>query len=338
MAIPKVNLKKIKRRTGVIYQLDFRVNGKRFRESVGSNKQQAELIRLQRVNDIVNGKFNLPGASKPKIHLQSLVDEYKKEKKRTTRKPTQNRYKNYLDPFVSFFEDYFPILAADISLIDSKHVYEFLDQVSDGSNVDTPSWSARTTNDFIKVLRSLFRFAQESGYVASNPVTKVKPLRTPSSGKVDFFDDSQLEKIWAALDTHWIDSLKFIAHTGLRKGELINLRWSSVNLTTGNESITVESCDEWETKTGRTRVVPLNEVALKIIQAQKGRNSEFVFTSKEGHQIHPDKIYHALKNALEQVGLEGDVHKLRHYAESRTMPSGDANSSRLNPFPFVNSA
>ena len=42
MAIPKVNLKKIKRRTGLIYQLDFSVNGKRIRESVGSNKQQAE--------------------------------------------------------------------------------------------------------------------------------------------------------------------------------------------------------------------------------------------------------------------------------------------------------
>ena len=177
MAIPKVNLKKIKRRTGLIYQLDFRVNGKRIRESVGSNKQQAELIRLQRVNDIVNGKFNLPGASKPKIQLRALADEFKKEKKRTTRTATQNRYKNYLDPFVTFFEDYFPILAADISLIDSKHIYEFLDQVSDNSNVDTPNWSARTTNDFIKVSRSLFRFAQENGHITANPVTKVKPLR-----------------------------------------------------------------------------------------------------------------------------------------------------------------
>jgi site-specific recombinase XerD len=73
----------------------------------------------------------------------------------------------------------------------------------------------------------------------------------------------------------------------------------------------------------------LNDVALGIIKAQKGKNSEFVFTSKEGHQIHPDKIYHALKNALEQIGLEGDVHKLRHtFASSLAMKGVDLGSIR----------
>ena len=329
MAIPKVNLKKIRRASGIIYQLDFRVNGKRLRESVGSDKRQADLIRLQRVNDIVNGKFNLPGATKVKISLDSLAGEYTKEKKRTTRSATQKRYKNYIDPFVGFFKDYFPVLAADISLVEMKHVNEFLDQVTDTSNKDTPSWSARTTNDCIKVLRSMFRFAQDNGYLNHNPLAKVKPFRETSSGKVDYFDEKQLEQIWAALDPHWVDSLKFIAHTGLRKGELINLRWTSVNLTSGNESITVESCDEWETKTGKSRVVPLNDVALEIVNRQKGKNKEFVFTSKEGHQIHPDKIYHALTHALAEIGIEGDVHKLRHtFASHLAMKNIDLGSIR----------
>jgi hypothetical protein len=71
MAIPKVNLKKIRRQSGIFYQPDFRVNNRRFRESVGSDKRQAELIRLQRVNEIVNGKFNLPGTTKTKVDLDS---------------------------------------------------------------------------------------------------------------------------------------------------------------------------------------------------------------------------------------------------------------------------
>jgi hypothetical protein len=40
---------------------------------------------------------------------------------------------------------------------------------------------------------------------------------------------------------------------------------------------------------------------------------------KEGKPIHPDKIYRALKEALRKLGLEGDVRKLRYYAELSTI-------------------
>ncbi len=322
MAIPKINIQKKRRRSGIIYHLDFRVNGKRFRESVGTSRQQAELIRVQRINEIINGKYNLPGAEPSRVSLDSLIEEFKKDKKRTTRDVTQSRYKNYLNPLGKFFKELFPVLSADVSLIKATHVNEFLDQVTDKSSEDTPTWSRRTANDAIKIFRALFRFAQNSGYLKINPLEKVKPFREAAKGKTDYFRQDQLENIWGAVDPHWKDALEFICHTGLRKGELINLRWKSVDLTPNDERITVESYDDWETKTGKTRIVPLNSSAVAIIRRQQGRHPDFVFTSKEGNQIHPDKIYHALKSALLEIGLEGDVHKLRHTFASQLNING----------------
>jgi len=53
-----------------------------------------------------------------------------------------------------------------------------------------------------------------------------------------------------------------------------------------------------------------------------GKDATTVFTSKEGKKVHPDKIYHALKNALAGLGLEGDVRKFRHTFASRLAMKG----------------
>ena len=139
---------------------------------------------------------------------------------------------------------------------------------------------------------------------------------------VEFFTDEELEKIWRELDEYWVEPLKFIVHTGLRKGEWINLKWNNVNLTGENPSITIVSSGSWQTKTGESRVIPLNKIALEIIKKQKGRNSEYVFTQKNGSKIHPDRPYHSLKTALKNLGLEGDIHKLRHTFASKLVMKG----------------
>jgi integrase len=152
-------------------------------------------------------------------------------------------------------------------------------------------------------------------------------LKISSTGKADFFSDDELVAIWPNLESYWRDPLKFIALTGLRKAELINLHWENVNLTTGREQITIESYDDWETKTGNSRIIPLNTEAVEIIKRQEGKNPTYVFTNADCNKIHPDRIYQAMKKCLAELNLEGDVHKLRHYAElgirGTPCPNGD---------------
>ena len=312
MATPRVNLLRIKTRKGLVYQLDYRINGKRFRPKVGSDKHAAELTRKKVESDILYGTYQLTGQNSKSITLDALITEYLKSKKHQVRASSLKRYKNYFDRVSRFFSEYFPAAGSDIRLIETSYLREFIDNAIEAGASEGHSWSKRTVNDSIKIIRSLFGFAIENNYAETNPADKIAQLRIVGKSKASAFSDEELEKVWAAIDPHWVDSLKFISHTGLRKAELIHLRWESVDLTPGKEQITVECYDDFETKTGESRPVPLNAEAVEIIKRQKGKNAELVFTSKEGHRIHPDKIYHAMKDALGELGLKGDVHKLRH--------------------------
>ncbi len=72
------------------------------------------------------------------------------------------------------------------------------------------------------------------------------------------------------------------------------------------------------------RVIPLNNIALDIIQKQKGKHPEYVFISKSGKKIHQDKPHSNLKRALNKIGLKGDVHKLRHSFASKLVMKGES--------------
>jgi integrase len=322
MAAPKVSLRKIKRKNGIVYALDFRVKGKRIREMVGSNKSDAELVRSTRQSELLLGNYNIANAKNSSVGLTALVEEYLKDKKNHIRPSSLKRYKNYLERFVWYFKSFFPGPAADISLIEPKYIKEFIDHAIENKDENGKQWTKATTNDAIQGVKAAFDYAVKNKYLSSNPFDDIKKFKETNSRKLDIFTKDELERIWQIVDPHWIGALKFIANTGLRKGELINLKWTSVDLTPGKEQITIESNDEWETKSGKFRTVPLNEEAARIIKEQRGRNAEIVFTSKEGKQIHPDKIYHAFKNALEKLGLEGDVHKLRHQFGSDLVNAG----------------
>ena len=184
------------------------------------------------------------------------------------------------------------------------------------------AWSKKTLNGAIKFYRTVFSYAMENGHCEQNPMLKLQEFRLPTGGKRDFYSDDELVKIWATVDPHWRLCLEFIANTGLRKGEMINLTWDSVNLDPADPRITVESSEEWETKSGKSRIIPLNNRALDIIKAVQGKHDKYVFTSKTNKKIHPDEPYHALKTALDKLGLEGDVHKLRHTTGSMLAMKG----------------
>ena len=59
MAVPKVNLTEVKRKTGTTYVLDYTVNRVRYRKAVGRNKRTAEQIAAKTQVDLSLGQYNL---------------------------------------------------------------------------------------------------------------------------------------------------------------------------------------------------------------------------------------------------------------------------------------
>ncbi len=108
-------------------------------------------------------------------------------------------------------------------------------------------------------------------------------------------------------------------NTGLRRGELLSLRWDDVNLSSGMLTVRAEKA-----KSGRTRHVPLNAEASRVLTAWSAQND------RAGEVFAVSDIKRAWSSLIARAGLVGvRFHDLRHHFASKlVMRSVDLNSVR----------
>ena len=131
--------------------------------------------------------------------------------------------------------------------------------------------AASTINKEIGVLSRAIRWGnQELGLALENPVQGLKQ-REPE-GRVRWLTRSQAAALVAAAGRlgpragHLADVITLALHTGMRKGELLGLAWSQVDLEHG--LIVLEGR---QTKSGKRRAIPLNGPARAALLARRAK-------------------------------------------------------------------
>jgi integrase len=103
-------------------------------------------------------------------------------------------------------------------------------------------------------------------------------------------------------------------NTGLRRGELLALRWASVELTGQNPRVTIEGSTA---KSQQTRHVPLNAEAVEVLKAWREQSTgERVFDIATGFKSAWTPLMKAAKVT------EFRWHDLRHHFASRLVQAG----------------
>ena len=322
MRIPHVKVKKIQRKTGIVYLLDYTVDKKRIRTSIGPRRHEAEVIAAKLNAEFALGTYGIEKEETSTIGLKQLQSEFFLSKKNILRPSSESRYRNYLTQFDQFITNNFPSCYENIKSITEHHVRLCVNHLLENPIKGTKPWSKRTVNDFITVLRMLFRYAVKQNYLSSNPAREVEKLPINVETNAPFYTDEELSVIFQHIDPYWIDFFLFLLYTGLRKGEIINLIWDNVDLELGNEKLQIRDAGDWKTKTGRSRTLPLHQKAVEVLLRQERKEGAYLFTSKTGKIIHPDRPYHALKVVLKKYEIMGDVHKFRHTFASRLVMAG----------------
>jgi site-specific recombinase XerD len=312
--IPKVSVyQRIvggKKKWGIRYYL----SGKDIKEIIGTSKRQAEIAAAAKTNELFGEKFDIP--KKQIIRLEDLYKEFISSK-RKLQPSSIDRYNNFFIPFSEFIKNNFSTGMNSINKIKRHHIDEYANhEIEDGEK------APKTVNGSIGLIKQLFNYAIKEEYLIKSPAQDIETYQVDDEKEAPYFTREELIKIWDNVNPYWLNFLKFLYYTGMRKGELINLTWKNVNLKKGKESVTVISSESFRTKTGRKRTIPLNQAAIDIIEGQKGVHSKYIFISQEGKIIHPDKPLRNMKNALEKAGLEGNVHKLRHTFASHCVIKG----------------
>ena len=160
-------------------------------------------------------------------------------------------------------------------------------------------------------LKRLFNLAEQWGlYRGRNPVKGVRFL-DENNLKLRTLSDGEEEALLSCCSPYLQDLVIFAINTGLRLGEILNLKWEEVDLENGIIKLLVR-------KNRRMLELPLNDKAFAVVKGWHGiRRCDVVFYNPETG-VRWKNLWLGLKKACRKAGLN-DVtwHTFRHTFASR---------------------
>ncbi len=231
------------------------------------------------------------------ITVADLLIRFKKHQKPRLAPETLER----LEGILKTIRTHFPSALKDIS---RQNIAAF---ISNRSADVAPA----TVQKEITTLKHALRLAVEWELIPRNPADGADVPRVPT-GRTRFLSPTELK---AALDAapEWMKSpIALAAFTGMRRGELLSLRWKDVDLSGRRLYLR-------ETRSEDLRIVTLNDLALRVLQAlQAGPPGGLVLPGVDGMRL---SVY--TRRLFKSVGIDGaSFHSLRHTAASWLAMSG----------------
>lgn len=156
------------------------------------------------------------------------------------------------------------------------------------------------------------------GLVKTNPALDWDTPKPPKPKK-RMYTAEDVQKLEEGVRDWLRPIITTLAWTGLRIGELINLRWKDVDLKERVIHIRVQ--EDWKPKGKRDRVVPLHPKVEAVMRKQ--RVGEKVFLGPNGGRLKETYCLMCLK--LDQVKLkvaENDLHGFRRFFATTMMQAG----------------
>jgi integrase len=183
--------------------------------------------------------------------------------------------------------------------------------------------SDRTINLEVMVLKSMLDKGVEWGLTASNPLEGVKPLKHRQKRFKRALTADEIERLLEVSAERYRPVWLCLVTTGLRKAELVNLTWDDIDWDA--KVIKVQNRDDFETKAGGIRIVPMAERLHDTLKAMRPHSkSKYVFVTKEGTPLR-NNLLRNFKATVKRAGIDADglnIHSLRRTFVTHLIRSG----------------
>lgn len=185
------------------------------------------------------------------------------------------------------------------------------------------SVSPVTVNMELRTLRAALNTAFRWKLIDSNPFSCQKLCRVEEQSPI-FFTKEDFQKLIGMIKETWLREIViFAAITGMRRGEILNLQWSNVDLK--RNVLTIQSNPTFRTKSGKRRCIPLSETASNLLKQKPAHSgSDYVF-KLNGRRIYDKWVTRKFKYYVYECHFQEDrlhFHSLRHTFASWLVQDG----------------
>lgn len=273
---------------------------RRTRKTGAQNITQAKQIRAAELLRVEQAK--MLGVSPPgKETFEEVAARYLKHQKARLTPKAYEREDGIVNKHLS------PFFNRPLASIRKVDIQRYITERSSEA-------SAYSVQKELNVIKHMFRLAIEWEIVPVNPAQGVKSPRVPA-GRVRYLQPTELRALLESCP-EWLRPIVALAVcTGMRRGEVLGLRWLDVDLQ--HQRIILP-----QTKNGEGRIVYLNQMAntvlLSVPRSEESRQIDKIFPSAG-----PDQVSVAFGRVCRQLEIaDFRFHDLRHTAASWLRMSG----------------
>ena len=305
--------------------LDFTFRGKRIRQFGGYSKEQARnalaKLRIEKLDEKL-------GFKKPEVErvlFEDFAEEFLELYSRKNRRPNtvlshENSIAHLKEAFAGKYLD--EITAEMIERYKAARCESTYKREKATKGKQTTKASV---NRELECLKKMYAVAVEWKRVEANPAAPIKKFKAEEF-RPRILSNDEIARLLAVASSELRPILTVALNTGMRKNEILTLRWENINLL--HSVITVPAADA---KSGKSRQVPMNEAVISALKAQS-KTGPFVFMNGEtgSHFNSVKTAFHgACRRARKDPENEKDpgivgvrFHDLRHTAATKMIEAG----------------
>lgn len=215
--------------------------------------------------------------------------------------------------------------------------------LSEGRRDGKGGLAAKSVRNVATMLHTVFRDAARQGLMARNPCADVEPPRVDDD-EMRYWTPEQLRAFLDHVAGDRLEALWFVfATTGMRRGEVLGLRWSDVDLDRGvlsvRQSITTYAGSTLTSspKNRKGRRLALDAATVEKLGEHAARQTEeleawgdasedsgLVFTKENGEGLRPAQVSRLFRRLSEEAELPRiRLHDLRHSYAVAALESGE---------------
>ena len=267
-------------------------------------------------------------------YMQNWLEKKKNKVEITT-------WDGYYDIVIKHFVSYFEPLKLNLRQVKAKHIIDYYDfKFTNGKIRNKKGGLAHSSlRKHSVILKSILNQAFLEELIDRNPALKVPiPKRDDVEPKAKFLTAEEANKLLKIFSNHHLQPLIYLTlYYGLRRGEVIGLKWAAIDLKNNKLKInhtvtrvsTLVSKDKTKTSSSKreyTLLPEIKELLIKVKNEQKAykkdfgreyKNTDYVFTWPDGRGYLPEYITKEFQKVLAKNNFpKMRFHDLRHSCAS----------------------
>jgi integrase len=297
-------------------------------ETVRGTKKEAETELAKRITELSEGRYVAPTAETVATYATHWIENIAPA---TRSAITVERYetmlRNHIIPGIGSTE----LQRLDGTVIDGFYATR-----------RKMGLASLTLHHIHSLLRQVLASAVKAKKLARSPIADIetKP-KAKRQDKIEVLSEAELAKLLDHLKGHWLYMPTLLAaNTGMRRGEILGLRWRDIDAATLQVCQTVQEVGgklilktPKTDRSARTINVPASllpelerhrkEQLEQRLKLGLGGRPELVFTSPLGAMLKPDSFSEAFANKVAELDIKQiTFHGLRHTHITHLLKSG----------------